>query len=40
MTFGHLAYLIICIIFGAPLLTLISVILIECVKLLLRRLFK
>ena len=40
MTFKELAYLVIAIIFGAPILTLLSVILIESIKTLLRRLFK
>lgn len=37
MTFKELAYLVIAIIFGAPVLTLIFVILVECIKRLFRR---
>jgi len=37
MTFKEFAYLVIAIVFGAPVLTLLFVILIECIKRLFRR---
>ena len=39
MTFKEIAYLIIIIVFGGPILTALFVILIECIKRLFRRLF-